>query len=144
MLTLQQIFDKSVGGVIAQGQLSKEGEDFAAYCRYRTPHPDGRTLACGVGQLIPDNVYVESIEGWAVTTVGATASHERKAGETMRACLEAGGIDTGNAEVMRLLTEIQAAHDHAQTFDVFKANARAVAIRFKLADTVPGEAVQHG
>jgi hypothetical protein len=144
MLTLQQIFDKSVGGVIAQGALSNDGEGLGSQCRYRTQSLDGKPLACGVGQVIPDNLYVEDIEGWAVTTVGSTLHHEHKASETMRACLEGGGIDTGNKRVMRLLTEIQAAHDNARSLDEFKANARKVAVDFALADTVPGEAVQHG
>lgn len=74
-LTRQEIFDKAVGGVIAQGGASIEYED-GAYdygapdCRYRAG-PTGTERACGIGQLIHDEHYSSDLEGMPVNCVEA-------------------------------------------------------------------------
>lgn len=58
-MTEQEIFDKAVGGVLAQGRKSAESSD---QCRYRMLASDGTMLKCAAGMLIPDNEYDDSIE----------------------------------------------------------------------------------
>ena len=56
-MTLQEIFDKGVAGILEQG---KPAMTEMIGCRYRTP--DG--LACLIGQCIPDELYDSSFEGY--------------------------------------------------------------------------------
>ncbi len=55
LITIQQAFNTAVTGLYAQGAVSI-GED--GNCAYRNPIG----LKCGVGFLIPDNVYQENFE----------------------------------------------------------------------------------
>lgn len=48
-MTEQEIFDKSVGGIVAQGAFGMEGEGADGTCRYLTR--EGHR--CAAGQLIP-------------------------------------------------------------------------------------------
>lgn len=69
-LTRQEIFDKAVGGVIAQGgaSITYDGDAYnygkfgeKAECQYRTT-PTGAKRACTVGQLIADENYTAELE----------------------------------------------------------------------------------
>lgn len=68
MLTKQQMFDKVAEGIIAQGGPSvsvvSDTVHFSA-CVYRSAN--GRK--CGVGQLIPDELYVPEMEGLSVAGI---------------------------------------------------------------------------
>lgn len=107
-LTHQQIFDKALHGVRAQGRPSstktKGGE---VTCVYRM-HRGEQVLKCGVGHLIPDNVYDPAFDHDGNTAVGYAVRRE-----DFRAAMIAGGVDTDNAEVMTLLELLQDAHDVA-------------------------------
>lgn len=73
-LTRQQIFDKAVGGVIAQGGASIrfDGARYEygpagteASCQYRSG-PTDTERSCAVGQLIDDRFYDPNLEGEVV------------------------------------------------------------------------------
>src|SRR3546814_5767296 len=51
----QEALNRAVRGIVAQGQLAKNEDDD---CLYRGPN----NTKCGVGHLIPDNLYREGIE----------------------------------------------------------------------------------
>src|SRR3546814_17046247 len=50
----QEALNRAVRGIVAQGQLAKNEDDD---CLYRGPN----NTKCGVGHLIPDNLYREGI-----------------------------------------------------------------------------------
>lgn len=100
-LTLQQIFDKALFGVRAQGRPSAVD----GVCKYRGP--DG--TKCGVGHLIPDNVYDERFDSgyYSVNSLIVRSAEFRDA-------LEAGGVNWRDHKVEVLLTGLQRAHDNAE------------------------------
>lgn len=55
----QTLFDAAATGLIAQGEkaLSEEA------CRYRAVGSKGKIVKCAIGQLIPDELYMPSLEG---------------------------------------------------------------------------------
>lgn len=65
---LQEIFNRAVGGVVAQGKPSVNNYGL---CHYRTE--DG--LKCAVGQLIPDDEYDPEFDIRATTTNYRVVSH---------------------------------------------------------------------
>lgn len=66
MPTKQELFDKAVGGLIKQGECSYLiiGPNLKS-CRYRLKK-NNTLLKCVMGQLIPDDMYVSTIEGTSV------------------------------------------------------------------------------
>ena len=59
MLTNQEIFDKSVGGLLKQG---KQAMDSGNNCVYQ----NGNGLRCAIGQLIDPESYTDNLEGWGI------------------------------------------------------------------------------
>lgn len=134
MLTLQQIFDKAVGGVIRQGRLAREGA-----CSYRLGDvPDGP--ACGVGQLIPNEHYTARMEGCEIRLVldedESTVADERP---LFYKAFDAAGVNYRAAQVRNLLIALQAAHDSSDDVPDFRFRARQLARERGLDLTVFGE-----
>lgn len=113
-MTDQEIFDKSVSGVLAQGGPSVSNSGY--YCMYRGPN--GRK--CAAGHLIDDEHYSPEFEG-------------AYADEIAFPPLLTGGVAKDQLELIR---ELQKAHDRAATFGDFitgfKNGATDVAERFNL------------
>jgi len=126
-LTKQQIFNRAVLGVVRQGALSrmKGGE-----CRYRA-FVDGNVRACGVGQLIADDLYQERIEGVGVAVATPHRAFTDKAEALMLALLFS-GVDVTDPEVAKLLKQIQSAHDNAWSVPEFVNVCHWVAFDFGL------------
>lgn len=77
-------------------------------CAYRAAY-EGKTIACNVGHLIPDDKYSPTIEG---TSVGVeifklTTAYSR--------ANERGLTDDGIEEIHTLLIELQEVHDEANS-----------------------------
>lgn len=67
MRGMQEIFDESARGLIAQGEPSfRNGK-----CYYRLETEDGRVLRCAIGQLVPDSMYVRR---WDEHAAGLTVA----------------------------------------------------------------------
>lgn len=114
-MNMQEIFDKSVGGVIAQGRKSGQ----MGSCKYRSH--DG--TKCAVGHLITDEAYDYSHEGLSVNHAD------------VRGMLAASGIDTINADFLDMANQLQVAHDWAgdkHFIDEFKDKAKETAKSFDL------------
>lgn len=60
--TLQQIFDKVVGHLLAQKAVATEVRESIEFCRYRT----AEGLECAVGCLIPADLYKPEMEEQSV------------------------------------------------------------------------------
>ncbi len=131
-VTAQEVFDVAVEGVILQGGPSIEQEPMAGIfiegqgfvSKYRSEN--GRE--CGIGQLLPDELYDREIEGYPIEVLVQETWH-------FPASLSRHGA---------LLTSIQAVHDnltssyHTPDEDFirgFKSKARWIADSFGL--TVP-------
>jgi hypothetical protein len=91
-MTLQEIFDKSVGGVIAQGQQSLNRDKSS--CMYRGE--DG--AKCVVGHLITDENYYSSYEGGDISSSRVRAAVEGSIGEL-------------STDAFNLLKDLQEIHD---------------------------------
>lgn len=135
-LTLQQIFDKAVGGVIAQGMLST---DQNGTCKYEAKNPNtGEPIACAVGQLLDRNarrlwdreglVTSRSFREIALDSLEGQPSLLRTAHKQWIAA----GLPDDDIHTVNLLGRLQSAHDDASTdrfdpMEAFKHNARIVA-----------------
>lgn len=58
-VTEEEVFTHSVLGIIKQGSLAGGN---GGMCFYRGVDENGRKIACSVGQLIPDEEYISSME----------------------------------------------------------------------------------
>ena len=97
MLTNQEILDKAVGGLLTQNARSTLGVD-SDTCMYR----GAGGLKCAVGQLIPDNLYTESMENIGVRDLFVMY------GDAMSGA----GLDQN--EHMLFLSDLQRVHDGNQ------------------------------
>lgn len=96
-MTLQEIFNKSVTGVLAQGGASM----FGAACAYRGN--DGRK--CAAGQLLPDDVYDSSLNTIGIESVDAKLRLQ------VHAMFRKGGIELADVDVFMLVGKLQRLHD---------------------------------
>lgn len=114
-MNLQQMFDKAVGGIKAQGCLSKvaTGASGVPACYYR--HPDNPAVRCPVGHLIPDEVYDRSMEGCGSFSVLARPE-----------VCEALALPEDHDEVGHLLGTLQGAHDDCRNVEQFLARAARI------------------
>ena len=94
MLTNQEIFDKSVGGLLAQNATAVDAH---GSCVLKTQGG----LRCAVGQLIDESVYVPNMEYTDIPELFTTYASEM---------IEM-GLDSGNEGVVMLLEDLQAIHD---------------------------------
>lgn len=147
-LTRQQIFDKSIGGIIAQGGAAVyyDGSDdryahgeskynygpmgIIATCCYRTGLTSSER-ACGIGQLIADENYKRSIERKPVSAI-----------PDVHLVLPDIDISTN----MPFLVDIQSCHDEAteaanndeEFFVAFLTGARELAATYNLSAEILG------
>ena len=92
-VTAQEVFDVAVEGVILQGAPSiAPGGTKASDCSYRTPEG----LECGAGQLWPDELYDEGMEGQSISGVA-----------------DGDGVPESLCVHLQLLKDIQRTHDDA-------------------------------
>jgi hypothetical protein len=95
MFAKQETFDRVVSHLRQQGEPAFTVKASGVSCRYRLPRGD-KVLACAVGCLIPDDQYLEDIEGAGVKYVMANFSL------SLPAIYE---------HDMNLLEDLQSAHD---------------------------------
>jgi hypothetical protein len=124
MLTLQEIFDKSVSGILKQGTKAYGTYDGLDYvCVYRSPEG----YKCAAGQLIDDEHYDSSFEGRGVDPYLETATYPTDA--KLRAALEKSGVPLTH-DVLQMISALQRAHDEASNYNFvndFRRAARVVA-----------------
>ena len=109
-MNMQEVFDKAVNGIRAQGALSVNGEGL---CCYRGP----AETKCFVGQLITDEAYDPELEG-----AGASMWSVRVA----RVSSGVGGLP------VNFLVDCQDAHDDADDLDEFEEAIAVVAEKYDL------------
>jgi hypothetical protein len=139
-LSPQQIFDKALTGVRAQGGPSVPIGCLG--CRYRTQRGD-QVRACGVGHLIPDNLYEESFDASGNTSVLRLL----RLVPSFKNALFEGGVDVDDEISLDLLGVIQQAHDNAvakhvndsdeEFLDAFERRMRETANDFELTYVPP-------
>lgn len=114
-MNLQQMFDKAVGGIKAQGCLSKitTGTSGVPACYYR--YPGNPAVRCAVGHLIPDEVYDPSMEGDGSWSVLANPEVD-----------EALALPEDHDEVGHLLASLQEAHDACPDVEHFLVRAAQI------------------
>ena len=136
-MELQEIFDKAVGGVLQLAGLARKDDD---KCVYRGERDDGKTIACGIGQLIPDNVYDTVLEDIPVNALLERAQDDagwRRAAEHFTDVVApAVGLDLGDAKTRELLNRIQLAHDDSHDIDEFRTRARNAARQMGLSTEI--------
>jgi hypothetical protein len=96
-MTLQEIFDRSVSGLIQQGARSSDDQNF---CQYRSPCGN----RCAIGLLIPDEHYNPDIE-----TLGINIF--QKTDDLLFEVCKQSGIDLNSKTVFSLATDLQEMHD---------------------------------
>jgi hypothetical protein len=106
----QEIFDRSVKGILDQGKLSADNGS----CRYRSLEG----LRCAVGQLINEDCYDSKIEGLSASS------------ETLKPLLRSSGIDYDDVWLLivlqRLHDTVEIEHGHL-AMDEFKRRAKNLA-----------------
>ena len=104
-MSLQEIFDKSVGGVLAQGGLGMRH----GVCLYRAP--DGKR--CAVGQLLDDGVYSPSFEALPLRSIVSR-------------------LPPSLGRQVDLLNKLQIAHDASYGLADFASTAAKLAAKLNL------------
>lgn len=128
-MTLQEIFDKSCGGIIAQGGPAIQDNR----CCYRTV--TGRK--CAAGQLIPDDKYSSAMEGKLVNydavsdACGITAENQ-----VLINCLQK--AHDSSAFDGEGVVERGYVRDDSEFLRIFKAKALKIAENFKLGPAILG------
>lgn len=125
MLTIQEIFDKSIGGLLEQGRPSRTDDG----CVYAGPHG----TACAVGILLPREVAQEwDSEGtFGINTIMNSAASRCK--KKLQQLVEAGIPVDWNTLIF--LSDLQRVHDSYNLDDFelsIKYGARELAARYKL------------
>ena len=99
-LTMQEIYDKAVSGLIKQGGPATNGHK----CLYRTA--SGRK--CGIGQVIPDGMYKVEMDT------------DYQGGSGIAGLIDQGLLPRPSQHMLEFLTKLQFCHDHAdKASDVF-------------------------
>lgn len=117
MLTKQQrqeMFDKAVGGVLEQGELSVAPD---SGCFYRLRRPGKKTLKCAIGHLIPDSEYHPYLENICA--------------DDPKICAII-GADPCSKYDSEFLDQLQRSHDFSNTMDRFIIDAKKMARNRKL------------
>lgn len=125
----QLAFDKALFGVRKQGKIST---DNSGKCYYR--NADG-TAACGIGHLIPDELYMPTFDRQDKAAVADLLSDPYL--PEFRAAIKAGGVNPAAVGVgVSFLTDLQASHDAAKWFseglEGFERNMQELATRYEL------------
>lgn len=113
MLTHQEIYNKSLFGIRLQGKPSAViGPTGRPMCKYRMPDPADpkRMLACGIGQVIPDDKYDPRWDrDGGINAMTLTRDYSTQ--------MEAIGIPIDDS-TRTLMQAIQSAHDGAAEYTV--------------------------
>lgn len=97
-MNMQEIFDKAVGGVVAQGGPSSGvTEELTAVCLCLYRGDNGRK--CAVGHLIDDSAYSSELEGQNVSDEKVRWAVENSVGREL------------SRREVEMLVDLQAAHD---------------------------------
>jgi len=102
MLTGQEIFNKSVSGLLNQGKQSND--EFGDSCMYRGNEEGSK---CAIGHLIDDNLYTPKIEGHTFRCLVGTEP----------VLLTSCGIDVEYDNVFELCIMLQIIHDEYNSTD---------------------------
>jgi len=94
----QAIFDRVVGHMLVQNEKSLAMIEDRLLCRYRGP----RNLRCGIGAIIPDNIFESTMEFSRI----AVLLHTPDANTRLREHFE-----IENSEDIAFLTVLQSIHD---------------------------------
>ena len=113
--------------MVRQGALSQREQAFSTTCEYRSPN---RARACGVGQLIDDDLYKRSMEGAAIRL--AWGNHHHAGHDLAALALCFSGVNVCDPKTHKLLCAIQEAHDRADDMGAFLQSARELARRRRL------------
>lgn len=118
-MTMQDLFDRAVGGVLKQGAPSVERR--TGRCLYRGPH----STCCAAGHLIDDTHYKSHFEGDIVTTFDILDAIEKSIP----------GLKIGQQE-RYLIENLQTSHDAAARqndfVSFFTARVKELALRYQL------------
>ncbi len=96
-MTLQEIFNRSISGLIQQGARSIDEKNS---CLYRSPCGN----RCAIGLLIPDEHYTPSIEAKGINSFVAPDYL------LVEVCKQS-GIDLNSRAVFSLVNDLQIMHD---------------------------------
>lgn len=132
MKSLQEIFDQAVGGVLRQGCRASAG----GTCAYRVFEEGQAPLACGIGQLIPDNVYHPHMEIGDISRLISAAELGTPTGDLFIAAMAAADIDWRDDTTQRLMARIQFDHDNCYDMDDYADRAADTAMNFGLSTSV--------
>ena len=129
----QEVFNKAVKGLAAQGFQSSRNKDKT--CRYRGPEG----LKCAVGHLIPDEVDCTPLEGDSVYFRGVidllnTLGYNVEAGVTYLNA--SGSVCYEHTPDVRFLFDLQKAHDNACNAESMKDCLTAFAQKYNLSTEV--------
>lgn len=112
-MTLQEIFDISVGQIIKQGGLSKKANGMCAY------RGDGGMM-CAVGALMDDE------------TAEAADALDPEFGADIGNVVYAGLLEGFDHDELELMADLQDAHDVALDVDFFVDAAKGIAKKHRL------------
>lgn len=112
-MTLQEIFDKSVGQIIKQGVLSRKANGMCAY------RGDGG-MKCAVGALMDDETAEEA------------DALDPEYGADIWSVVEAGLLKGFDRDELTLMYDLQDAHDGAFDISSFKDRAERIAKQHRL------------
>ena len=128
-LTLQQIFDKAVSGIIKQGCLSLTVQ--SGPCWYRLVKEGGAVVSCPVGHLIPETHYTPDFETIDVATLidpsyldnRPTYPRFCEISHKFHQAMALSGVDVNDEEIVKLLVNLQECHDGAGSPEEFSQRA---------------------
>jgi hypothetical protein len=108
----QEIFDKVLLAILKQGRPSMVGRAMGAGCRYRQ-NISGKAAdgACGIGHLIPDDMYKPKWDGHELNDTGFSVLVKQD--PDFKLALQAGGVEISEEVPRDFLQELQGAHDDA-------------------------------
>lgn len=132
-MTLQDLFNNALWGVIQQGALASnpDSEDGEMRCRYRMEHSDGSMLACGIGQSLPADL--DPTEGQSASEVLFYYKHSGEIACEFNthktAVIELPNDDDGGGDGAqgKIVDHLQRCHDRAANLNQFRDNMRAFA-----------------
>jgi uncharacterized protein YbjT (DUF2867 family) len=139
MLTKQEIFDKAVNGIRAQGRPSMGAAD-----RCFSRSADG--YKCAVGHLIPDALYTPEMEGHGIALAWARQPPVIGGPAKLREALKRADVNVDEPDTLGLLADLQTCHDFSarrygsqEFMHAFEENVRKMAQIYGLIYNPPKE-----
>lgn len=137
----QRVLDRVAWGLARQGCRSTSGRAIGTSCAYRG---SGRT-SCAIGQLIPDSLYVKSIEGWIADRFRGALEHDSSSPypggarpEELKVAKHLDKLGVG----FDFLESIQSAHDQPDNMTGVMEGLQEVAELYKLRKTAIKKAIK--